>query len=114
MANLAKTNINVAGAFTPTMLSLGASDTFTYTPGTNSILVLYNKTASIVTVTLDGSGGTTVPVPNTGATLDVSAGLAISVPANGYKAVRLDSVSAYCQGTINLSGGTGVDAVLLG
>jgi hypothetical protein len=114
MATLAKTNINVAGAFTPTKLSLGSSDTFTYTPGTNSILVLYNTTASPITVTIDGASGTTVPVPNTGATLDVSAGIAITVPANAYKAVRLDTISAYLNGTIAMTGGTGVDAVLLG
>lgn len=114
MATLAKTNINVSGAFTPTELVLSASDTFTYTPGTNSILVFYNTTASPVTVTIDGASGTTVPVPNTGTTLDISAGVAITVPANAFKAVRLDTIPAYLNGVIAMTGGVGVTACMLG
>jgi hypothetical protein len=114
MATLAQTSVNQAGPFTPTKLALGASDTFTFTSGSNQLLILYNTTASPVVVTLDGSGGTTVTIPNTGQTYDVSAGLAITVPANAFKAVRLDTISAYCAGTIALTGGTGVHACLLG
>jgi hypothetical protein len=114
MATLASTSINVAGAFTPTLLALGASDTFTYVANANSMLVFYNKTASPVVVTVDGDGGTTVSVPGTGTTLSVASGVAITVPANAFKAVRLDSISAYLQGVIAMTGGTGVDACLLG
>lgn len=114
MATLASTSINVSGAFTPTKLALGASDTFTYVANANSMLMFYNTTASPVVITIDGSGGTTVDVPGTGTTLSVSSGTTITVPANGFKAVRLDTISAYLQGTIAMTGGTGVDACLLG
>lgn len=114
MATLASTNVNVSGAFTPTKLSLGASDTFTYVANANSTLVFYNTTGAPVVITIDGSGATTVSVPNTGTTVDISAGVAITVPANAFKAVRLDTISSYLAGTIAMTGGTGVDACLLG
>lgn len=113
MATLASTSLSQAGAFTPTQLVLGASDTFTYTADVNSLLVFYNTTGTPVIVTVDGSAGTTVSVPGTGTTTSVAAGVAITVPANAYKAVRLDTISAYLQGTIAMTGGTGVTAILL-
>lgn len=113
MSTLVTTNKNVTGPFAPTALTLTASDTFTYTAGSNQELLLYNTTGSSVSVTIDGAGGTTVPVPGTAATYDVSAGLVIPVPANSWKIVRLDTISAYCQGVIALTGGVGISAVLM-
>ena len=114
MATLTNTSLAVLGAFTPTKTVLGASDVITFNSGANQILVMYNITASPVVVTIDGSTGTTVSVPGAGAdTYSVAAGLAVTVPADGFKVVRLDTVSAYCQGTVALTGGTGVIACIL-
>lgn len=113
MATLTNTSKSVLGPFTPTKTVLGASDVITWTSGQNAELIMYNITASPVVVTLDGSGVTTVAVPGAGATtVSLAAGLAITVPADGFQIVRLDTVSAYLAGTIALTGGTGVIACI--
>lgn len=114
MATLVNSNKNVAGPFQPTKLVLTASDTFTYVPGANQELILYNITGSPVVVTLDGAGGTTVTVPGAGAsTFSVASGLPVTVPANDWQVVRLDTISAYLQGVIAMTGGVGVIAALI-
>lgn len=114
MATLVNSSKNVLGPFLPTKLVLTASDTFTYVPGSNQELILYNTTASPVVVTLDGAGGTTVLVPGAGSTtVSVAAGLAITVPANDWQIVRLDTIPVYLQGVIAMTGGTGVVATLI-
>ena len=99
------------GAFTAAETALSASDTITYDGRRKQLLQLRNTTASPVTVTLDGSTGTTVAVAGVG-DVSVAAGLAITVPANGVKSVVLSTVSAYCQGIVSLTGGTGVSAIV--
>lgn len=114
MATLVNSSKNVLGPFLPTKLVLTASDTFTYLPGKNQELILYNITASTVVVTLDGSTGTTVLVPGAGSTtVSVASGLAVTVPANDWQIVRLDTIPAYLQGTIAMTGGVGCVAVLI-
>lgn len=103
-----------AGPFTPTKTILTASDTLTYTTGSSQELILYNITGSDVIVTIDGAGGTTVTVPGTGGTtLSVAAGLAVTVPANGFKLVELDKIPAYLNGAVTATGGTGIIACLV-
>lgn len=112
MAAIADSSTNVAGPFTPTTVVLSAADTLTYSSG--QTMVLYNITASPVVVTLDGSGGSTVVVPDTGGTtLSVASGLAVTVPANSFKVVQLDKVKAYMLGTVAVTGGVGVIACIL-
>ena len=114
MALIAETNTNVAGPFTPTKTILSAADTLVYTADVGQKLEMYNITASPVVVTIDGSAGTTVTVPGTGGTtLSVASGLAVTVPANGFQVVHLDKISAFCQGTVAVTGGVGVIAMLL-
>lgn len=113
MATLVNTNKNVAGAFNPVKNTLTAADVITFVNGANQELVFYNPTAAAVTVTIDGANGTTVVVPNTGTTVSVAAGLAITVPIAGFTVVRLDTISAYCQGVVALTGGTGLVAFII-
>lgn len=114
MALIAETSINQAGPFTPTKTVLSAADTLVYTANSGQMLVCYNITGVDVNVTIDGSAGTTVTVPGTGGTtLSVAAGLVVTVPANGFKVVSLDKVSAYAQGTVAVTGGVGVIAAIL-
>ena len=62
---------------------------------------------------IDGDGGTSVPVQGIG-TVDVSGGYAVgSIAAGAAKVVPLDSIAAYLKGTIAVTGGTGLVAVLL-
>lgn len=103
-----------AGAFNPTKTILTASDTLTYTPGSSQELILYNITASAVALVLDGASGTTVTVPGTGGTtLSVVAGLTVTVPANGFTIVELDKIPAYLNGAVAVTNGTGVIACIV-
>lgn len=114
MATLTNTSLAVAGPFTPTKTILGASDVITYVAGSNQVLVLYNITAAPVVCTIDGSAGTTVTVPGAGGTtVSVASGLAVNVPADGFQILRLDTASAYTQGTVAITGGTGVIACIV-
>jgi len=91
--------------------TLGAADTFTYAPG--DILHLRNPTGGSITVNLKGDAAVTWPVPLS-EPLGVSAGLDVVVPAGAERAVPLDSVAGYLQGTVvNVTGGTGLVAMLL-
>lgn len=113
MATLSNTSKNVVGAFNPTKTILSAADVITYTAGRQAELIMYNITASPVVVTLDGSGVTTVSVPNAaGTTANLAAGLAITVPADGFTILRLDTAQSYLVGTVALTGGVGVIACI--
>ena len=112
MAVITQTSLNASGGITVTKTALGASDTLVYTAGTNQLLVLYNTTGSPVVVTIDGSGSTTISPEGYGGTVSVASGKAITVPSNGVEAVRLDTIKAFLLGTVAVTGGTGVDAVL--
>lgn len=113
MATITKTSMAGPGARAVTEVTLTASNTFAHEPGTGQVLILRNATASAVTCTIDGADGTTFPAPGIGS-IDVSGGYAVgSIPAGAVRAIPLDTIAAYLQGTINVTG-TGLVAVLLG
>lgn len=113
MAVIAQTTTSgKSGAFSVTKTTLTSADTLVWNQGTNQLLVLNNTTGSTVNVTIDGNAGTTVNVPGYGGTLDISGGKIIAVPANSSVAVKLDTISFFLQGTVNVTGGTGVEATL--
>lgn len=115
MATLNATSLNQGGAFTSiNTLTLTASDTFTYDASKAQLLILYNATAGALTPNIDGADGTTVTIPDTGATFSVATGFTFpSIAAGAYAMVRLDTIKAYLSGTITMTGGTGIKAVLL-
>jgi hypothetical protein len=66
-----------------------------------------------LTPVIDGAGGTTVAVEGIGL-IDVSAGFAVgSIAAGAVKCIYTDSIFSYLQGTIAITGGTGLVATLL-
>lgn len=114
MATISNTSKSVAGPFNPTKTILSAADVLTWTSGQNAELILYNITAAPCVVTIDGSGASTVVVPGAGATTaNLAAGLAVTVPADGFTVIRLDTISAYLAGTIAVTGGVGVIACVI-
>ena len=116
MATLNPTSLSAAGAILPsaTTLTLTASDTFTYSAGVPATLVLYNATAGALTPNIDGADGTTVTVPDTGATFSVATGFTFpSIAAGAYALVRLETIKAYLQGSITMTGGLGIKAILI-
>lgn len=113
MATIAATSMQGSGQRTVTETTLTASDTFTYNEDRSPVLVLRNGTAGALTVTIDGDGGTTVPVPGIG-DVSVAAGYSTgSIPAGVVKAIPLLSIKHYLQGAIGVTGGTGISASLL-
>lgn len=113
MAAITATSIQAAGAVTVTRTTLGSSDTLTYNPYSNAILVLDNVTGGALTPNIDGAGGTTINVPTVGS-LSVSSGLTLASIASGAcVAIRLDSISAYLNGAVTVTGGSGIKAHIL-
>lgn len=116
MAVIAPTTVNTSAPYNATRTTLSASDTMVYV-GNGQELHLYNITDSAVTVTLTGSAATTISPVGFGGTISVAAGKAIIVPAGaattGHTVVPLDSISAFLAGTITVTGGVGVTAMLL-
>ena len=109
MAAVPSTSKAVNGPFLATSIVLATSgDTLTYTANTGQELWLFNTDVSPIVVTVDGASGTTVPVPGAGATtLSVASGLAITVAAGTYQAVKLDTIPAYLNGVISIAAATG-------
>lgn len=103
MAAIASIDASQKGEFVAAITTLSADDTITFTPTKKQLLVLRNTTAGSLTVTIDGSTGTTVSVPGLG-DVSVAAGLAIVLAAGVSKAVMLSTVSAYCSGVVHLTG----------
>lgn len=99
------------GTFAATEATLTASDTITIAPGKEQILLLRNGTGGALTATVDGDAGTTANIPGLGS-VSVAAGYAITLAAGESKAVRLSSISLYCQGTVYITGAAGLKATL--
>lgn len=113
MATITPTLMTGSGSRAVTITTLGASDTFTYKPGTGQILVLNNVTAGALTPNIDGAGGSTVAVQGVGS-VDVSTGYTTpSIGIGAYAAIPLDSISAYLKGVIAVTGGDAMEAALL-
>ena len=113
MAVIAETLMTGPGSRALTVTTLGASDTLVYKAGAGQVLVLDNVTAGALTPLIDGAGGTNVSVPGVGL-VSVAAGYTLpSIAAGARAAVPLDSISAYLQGVVTVTGGSGIKAVLL-
>lgn len=111
MAALTTTSLAVNGLGTAAVNVATSSDTLTYAAGTNQLLELNNQTAGALTVVIKGTAPpATYAVPNTGTTMDLSAGLSVAIPAGVCKFVNLDKIKAYLEGTgvVTLSGAVGL------
>ncbi len=107
---------NTRTAATPatiTKVTLTAADTLVFKPSVSQALFLHNTTAGSLTATIDGTGGTTITPKGLGGTVDVSTGKAIAVAAGAVMMVDLQSISAFCQGVVNVTGGTGLIAWII-
>lgn len=113
MADIVATSMLGLGSRAVTITTLGASDALTYDRTKAQILILNNVTGGGLTPNIDGDGGTTVPVDGIGA-VDVSSGLTLaSIGAGDSVAIPLNTISGYLSGTIEVTGGTGIEAQLL-
>ena len=112
MATIVKTSLARGDSAALTFTALTGTDDFEYNNQANEILIMENTTGGDVTVTFDGANGTTENCPGVGE-IDVSAGIALTVTANSFEQIQLSSISAYLQGTVAVTGGTGVSAAIL-
>lgn len=114
MATIVATNVASSGVVTLTETTLtGTADTFTYRSGVNQRLVFRNATAGALTPIIDGASTTSVSIAGIGA-IDLSAGYSVgSIAAGAVKTVLTDAISEYLRGTIAITGGTGLVAVLM-
>lgn len=114
MATVTATDMTGSGQRTVTEVTLtGTSDTFTYNSGKEAVLIMRNDTAGALSPVIDGDGGTTVQVRGIGS-VDVSSGYSVgSIAAGAVKAIPLDSIREYLQGTIAITSGTGLVCQLL-
>ena len=112
MAVIVPTTIDSTKPYNATRTTLTASDTMVYV-GNGQEMHLYNTTTSPVVVTFTGSAATTISPVGYGGTISVAAGKAITVPLSGHTVVPLDSIAAFLAGTITVTGGVGVTAMLL-
>lgn len=111
MPTITATSMQGPGPRGLTETTLNGSDSFTYERG--DVLLLRNPTAGALTPILDGADGTTWPAEGLG-NVSISAGLSLdAIAAGAARAVPLDSIRAYLQGTVAITGGTGLVAAIL-
>ena len=113
MATIAKTLMTGSGSRAVTVTTLGASDTFIYSPSKNPVLILNNVSGGSLTPNIDGDNGTTVGVKGIG-DVDVSAGFTLpSIGAGDTVAIPLNTIAEYLTGTIDITGALAIEAQIL-
>ncbi len=113
MATIAPTSIAPGFPRVVTETTMTASDTLTYLPKTGQILILRNATAGALTVTLTGSASVSASFPGV-PFVNTSGGFSTgSIAAGTVRAIPLDTIGEYLQGTVTLTGGLNMVASLL-
>jgi len=113
MAVIAQTLMTGFGSRALTVTTLGSSDTLVYKEDAGQLLILDNVTAGALTPLIDGDGAAPVQVVGFGP-VPTSGGYALPSIAAGARAlVPLDSIKEFCRGTVTVTGGSGIKAVLL-
>ena len=113
MATIAQTTLTgVEGPLHLTRTVLTASDTLTYLRGAKQVLTLVNSTGADVTITITGSVKPNVPVPGYVGTVSTASGKTVLVEDGTTVAIQLDTIYAFLQGTVSITGGTGLVATL--
>ena len=113
MAAIAITSVNVQGEVVVAETTLGSSDTIAFAQGQKMVLILRNASGGALTPKIDGDGGTTVFVEGVG-DVSVAGGYTLASIANGaVVAIHLDTVEAYCKGTVTITGGLDIVATCI-
>ena len=109
----APSSVTLYKTLTETTLT-GTADTLTYTKGSGQILILRNPTGSAITgAKIVGSSSGSWPSPGS-TPQDLSGGFVLgSIAAGTSRMVRLDDIFGYLQGTVSITGGTGLAASLV-
>ena len=110
MALIVETIVQGANPTLLTATTMTANDTLNYRAGAGQVLILHNGTAGSLTVSIADSDVTSVQVEGVGT---VAVAPTTQVLAAGARAaIALDNSRRKWQGVIQLTGGTGISAVL--
>lgn len=112
MAVLVKTSLSAGGAVTPTVNTLGASDTVTFNLSKQPIVYIDNVTVGELTINFDGADSTAFNVEGYGS-VDPTAGFDVVVAAGAQAAFKVLSRREYLEGEVTITGGDGAEVVIL-
>lgn len=113
MAVIVPTSTQGSGQRAANVTTLGASDTLVYNPTKNPVLLLNNVSGGPLTVSILGDASTTTGCPGVG-DVDVSvAPVFTSVGAGDSVAIPLNSIGAYLDGIVTVTGADAMEAQLL-
>jgi len=115
MATITPTSLSGPGVRAVTELTLGASDTFVYDSGKpNSLLYLRNPTGGALSPTITGSTASASITVSGYGVVSAAGGYAVgSIAAGGARVIPLDTIKLYLDGTITITGGSGIVASFL-
>ena len=113
MATIVATKVGGSGVVAVTQTTLtGTDDTFVFESNIGQKLILTNPTAGVLTPVIDGDESTSVNVAGVGS-VDVSGGFSVgSIGVAEIVSINTDSIKEYLKGTIDITGGTGLLAIL--
>lgn len=113
MATIVSTSVSNSEASLATVTTLdGTADTFTLP--SSGLLILANNTGGALTPVITGDEATTVTCSGVGV-IDVSGGTDVfgTIADGEIKVLKVNIVKDYLLGTIEITGGTGLEAQLL-
>jgi hypothetical protein len=112
MPAITATSLTGQGARAVTETTLNGTDSLVYQPG--DILILRNPTGAAISPTIVGSLAPSSFAVTGADTFNLSTGRAVgSIAASAVRAIPLDTIREYLAGTISITSGTGLIAVLL-
>jgi hypothetical protein len=111
MANIAPIRpYEALGSTVLAPVTLGLSNTLTYSPSAKQVLFVENASGASVTLNLDGADApVTIKVPGTGATFNSATGASISVAAGTTVVIPLSNFRAYLVGAVTLTSSSATD-----
>jgi hypothetical protein len=113
MATITPTSMQGSGSRAVTETTMTSSDTFTYVPMTGQILIIRNTSGGSITPVIDGADGVSTPFAGVGSVALQSGYFFAAMGAGVVRAVNLDDIFEYLQGTIAVTGCSGATATLL-
>lgn len=112
MPAITATKFDSTGSVVTAQTTLNGTDSFVYVPGVTKYLMLRNPTVGSISPVIDGDGATTEYLVGVGH-VNIAGGFAVGpIAAGDAVVIDLDAIRAYLQGTIAITSGTGLVAIL--
>lgn len=112
MPAITATKFESTGSVVASQTTLNGTDSFVYVPGVTKYLVLRNPTGGSISPVIDGDGATTEYLVGVGH-VNIASGYAVGpIAAGAAVVISLEAIRAYLKGTIAITSGTGLVAIL--